>query len=89
MDNYAASSFQNPTTTGGVTVATSNAGAYDYRLNMTPSAAPGTQWWYTGGQTIEQLQQNQHQNQHQSNQHQQTVHGVTHTPPPSVCTQYQ
>lgn len=83
-----ASSFQNPASTG-VTVATTNAGAYDYRLNMAPAAsAPGTQWWYTTNQNIEQLhQQNQQQQQHQqTNQHQQTVHGVTHTPPPSVCS---
>lgn len=78
-----ASSFQNPSGgAGGVTVATTNAGAYDYRLNMAPAggnaAAPGTQWWYTTGQNVEQVhQQNQaHQqtNQHpQTNQHQQAV----------------
>lgn len=81
-----ASSFQNPASTG-VTVATTNAGAYDYRLNMTPAAAaPGTQWWYTAGQNIEQLHQQNQQHQQTTNQHPQTVHGVTHTPPPSVCS---
>lgn len=84
-----ASSFQNPAGQG-VTVATTNAGAYDYRLNMTPAAAanaaPGTQWWYSAGQNIDQIHQNQ---QHQqTNQHQQTVHGVTHTPPPTVCIHF-
>lgn len=68
-----ASSFQNPS--GGVTVATTNAGAYDYRLNMTPgaanAAAPGTQWWYTTGQNVEQVHQQTNQAHQQTNQHQQ------------------
>lgn len=90
-----ASSFQNPA--GAVAVATTNAGAYDYRLNMTPAAAanaaaPGTQWWYTTGQNVEQIhpQQNQahqqtNQQQHQqTNQHQQVVR--THKLPLHLLT---
>lgn len=70
-----ASSFQNPP--GAVSVATTNAGAYDYRLNMTPAAAnaaaPGTQWWYTTGQNVEPVHQQQNQAHQQTNQqHQQT-----------------
>lgn len=80
-----ASSFQNPAG-GNVTVATTNAGAYDYRLNMAPAvtanAAPGTQWWYSTGQNVEQVQQ-QNQHHQQTNQHQQNVHGVSHTPSPN------
>lgn len=80
-----ASSFQNPATTmAGVTVATTNSGAYDYRLNMTPAAAPGAQWWYPSGQNMEQGMQHQANQHQQSNQHGQSVHGV-HTPPPAVC----
>lgn len=72
-----ASSFQNPAS-AGVTVATTNTGAYDYRLNMTPGAAnaapAGTQWWYATGQNVEPIhQQNQaHQQTNQQQQHQQT-----------------
>ncbi|XP_031628780.1 high mobility group protein DSP1 [Contarinia nasturtii] len=71
-----ASSFQNPA--GGVTVATTNAGAYDYRLNMAPAAAntgaaaPGTQWWYTTGQNVEQIQQHNQAHQQTNQQHPQT-----------------
>lgn len=85
-----ASSFQNPSTTMSAagTVATTNSGAYDYRLNMSPSA-PAAQWWYPSGgggggaQNLEQNVQHAGANQHQ-NQHS-TGHAV-HTPPPSVCT---
>ncbi|XP_055684692.1 high mobility group protein DSP1 [Lutzomyia longipalpis] len=85
-----ASSFQNPATTiSGTTVVTSNSpvGAYDYRLMggmvarpgdpQSMSGNPGTQWWYPGGQNIDNALQ-----QHQNQQHQQNLHNV-HTPPPS------
>uniref|UniRef100_A0A1L8DD76 Putative dorsal switch protein 1 n=1 Tax=Nyssomyia neivai TaxID=330878 RepID=A0A1L8DD76_9DIPT len=85
-----ASSFQNPATTiSGTTVVSSNSpvGAYDYRLMggmvarpgdpQSMSGTPGTQWWYPGGQNIDNALQ-----QHQNQQHQQNLHNV-HTPPPS------
>jgi high mobility group protein B1 len=87
-----ASSFPNPATTMAGVVSTSNSsvGAYDYRLGMSTmvarpgdpttmtSATPGTQWWYTTQQNVDNtIQQNQHQSQ--QNQHQ-NVHNVTTTP---------